>query len=304
MEEPHAPRFSVVIPTFNREQSVTLAVRSALAQSHAPLEVIVVDDGSTDNTKSALVALADSRVRYIRQDNAGPNTARNRGISEAVGTHIAFLDSDDQFTPEHLERAAAVIGTEPSLAVYAPVIVLRENGASFIKPSRSILPGEHISDYLSRFRGWVPTSTLVVHKQLAARVLWDEQLRYGQDVDFAIRLAAAGARFVMLPLPSALCADSADFGRVSSLARGEDRLRWIEKNREFLTAKAYHAFRGWAAKPFFRSGQYTRALGLYLAAVCHRAWPFRTTVMVGLQVFLPATIYRGLANAVGTGTRK
>jgi glycosyltransferase involved in cell wall biosynthesis len=97
------PFVSVVIPVFNRERYIVRAVESVLNQTCLPLELIVVDDGSTDGTVAALAPYA-GRIRLIRQHNAGVSTARNVGIRAAVGSWIAFLDADDWWKPAKLER--------------------------------------------------------------------------------------------------------------------------------------------------------------------------------------------------------
>ena len=94
---------SVIIPTFNREATVVGAVESALQQTHREIEVIVVDDGSTDGTTKVLEPLAD-RITVIRQANAGPSAARNRGVAASKGGIVAFLDSDDHWTADKIER--------------------------------------------------------------------------------------------------------------------------------------------------------------------------------------------------------
>lgn len=101
-------RISVVIPTYNRAAQVTGAVRSVLAQTLPPAEVLVIDDGSTDGTAAALAPFAD-RIRYISKPNGGVSAARNRGIMEATGDWIAFLDSDDTWHPSKLEKQLACV---------------------------------------------------------------------------------------------------------------------------------------------------------------------------------------------------
>lgn len=96
------PTFSVVIPTYNRAAVLADALDSALAQTLPPVEIIVVDDGSTDDTPAAVQRYA-GRITYLRQPNAGPAAARNRGIDMARGQYIAFLDSDDAWAPWTLE---------------------------------------------------------------------------------------------------------------------------------------------------------------------------------------------------------
>ncbi|MGC4053254.1 MAG: glycosyltransferase family A protein [Paludibaculum sp.] len=97
------PLVSAVIPTYNRERTIGSAVDSILGQSYPNVEVIVVDDGSTDGTEQRLQQYGE-KIRVIRQKNAGPAAARNRGIAAARGKYVAFLDSDDIWMPDKLER--------------------------------------------------------------------------------------------------------------------------------------------------------------------------------------------------------
>ncbi|MEZ6019211.1 MAG: glycosyltransferase family 2 protein [Planctomycetota bacterium] len=120
-------RFSVVIPAYNREGTVGRAIESALAQSYAPFEVIVVDDGSKDGTAAVIEAFGPP-VTLIRQPNGGAPVARNTGVRAAKGDWIAFLDSDDYWTPGHLERVAAAIeGTGGAAHYYFTNIDMAEN---------------------------------------------------------------------------------------------------------------------------------------------------------------------------------
>src|SRR5687768_16286416 len=104
---------SVVIPTFNRKNLVVRTIESVLAQTRAPLEVIVVDDGSTDSTSDALRKDGD-RIVYVFQSNAGVSAARNRGMQKATGDAIAFVDSDDVWLPRMLEVLVAPLETSPA----------------------------------------------------------------------------------------------------------------------------------------------------------------------------------------------
>ena len=99
--------FSVVIPTYNRASFIERTVRSVLDQMHASFEIIVVDDGSTDNTEAIVTAISDARIRYIKTKNAERGHARNTGTAAASGDYITFLDSDDLLYPKYLSTAAA-----------------------------------------------------------------------------------------------------------------------------------------------------------------------------------------------------
>ncbi len=114
----HRPEFACVIPAYNREKTVARAIESALAQTYPPVEIIVVDDGSKDATGEVVATFGD-RVRYVYQDNGGAAAARNHGLRLASAEWVALLDSDDYWSPEHLERmAAAIRGTEGAAILY------------------------------------------------------------------------------------------------------------------------------------------------------------------------------------------
>ena len=104
-----APDLSVVVPTFNRADAVGTTVRSVLAQEGVAVEVVVADDGSTDDTAAAISAIGDDRVRYVRQDNAGGCAARNLGARSATAPVLAFLDDDDEVTPDWAARLLALL---------------------------------------------------------------------------------------------------------------------------------------------------------------------------------------------------
>src|SRR6266446_940152 len=102
-------KVSVVIPLYNKVRYIQRALDSVLAQTYTDFEVIVVDDGSTDGGAEVVACCTDRRVRLIRQSNQGPGPARNRGVEEAAGGYVAFLDSDDEWLPAFLERSVDLL---------------------------------------------------------------------------------------------------------------------------------------------------------------------------------------------------
>jgi len=114
MSEPAAPKFSVIIPAYNSAAFMARAVESVLAQSWPAHEIIVVDDGSTDNTLQVARGFGD-QVRVVHQSNAGVSMARNRGVEVATGDWLAFLDADDWYYPERLQWHAEWIADDPEL---------------------------------------------------------------------------------------------------------------------------------------------------------------------------------------------
>lgn len=110
---------SVVIPLYNKEKQIAYTLRSVFAQTYTDYEIIVVNDGSTDNSVAVVESLNDPRIRLIHQKNAGVSAARNRGIEEAKGEYIALLDGDDEWKPEYLETISNLINKYPECDVFA-----------------------------------------------------------------------------------------------------------------------------------------------------------------------------------------
>jgi len=117
------PRFSIVIPTYNRATSVSHTLSGCFAQTFENFEIIVVDDGSSDNTLEVLDTIQDSRLVVVSQKNAGPAAARNAGMDAACGEYIAFLDSDDVWYPDYLAAANQSLTEKGEVALYGQLII-------------------------------------------------------------------------------------------------------------------------------------------------------------------------------------
>jgi glycosyltransferase involved in cell wall biosynthesis len=124
------PRVSIVIPTYNRAQRLRRALDSVLAQDFRDFEVLVIDDGSTDDTASVVRSIDDARVKYVAQDNGGPASARNRGVALASGSIITFLDSDDLVLPGWLGAMVAPFTVEGADIVCCGIEVVTESDAA------------------------------------------------------------------------------------------------------------------------------------------------------------------------------
>ncbi len=114
----HNIKFSVIIPVYNREKHIAQAIRSVLAQQYENFELLIVDDGSTDKTAAVVKAFTDPRVKYLFQKNRERAAARNTGIKNSTGDYITFLDSDDEFLPDHLGTVNKFIAANLSYEVF------------------------------------------------------------------------------------------------------------------------------------------------------------------------------------------
>lgn len=119
---------SIIIPLFNKSGSIATALDSVLAQTYQDFEVVVVDDGSTDGGAAIVERYVDLRIRLIRQANVGVSAARNKGIAEAKGDYVAFLDADDEWMPEFLEEIVALQQEFPTCKAQATTYVQCQNG--------------------------------------------------------------------------------------------------------------------------------------------------------------------------------
>jgi glycosyltransferase involved in cell wall biosynthesis len=178
-----APLVSVIIPVFNGERYVDDAVASVLAQRHHALEVIVVDDGSTDASADVVRRIVDARCRLVQQASSGAAAARNRGISESTGALLAFLDADDVWTPDTLERQLHALTAESEIdMVFGHYVTFGRGGdPDDARPGYSL-------------------GTMLVRRERFLNVgLFSTAWRVGEFIDWYARAEEAGLRHVMLP---------------------------------------------------------------------------------------------------------
>jgi glycosyltransferase involved in cell wall biosynthesis len=194
---------SIVIPAYNRGHTIHRAIRSVLAQTHQELEVIVVDDGSKDNTLSVLEQLckADSRIRYLCHDsNKGAQAARNTGIRVAQGEWIAFLDSDDQWLPDSLEVRLRLAEERGVQVVHSDCYILRAGNPKLQRYGVPRMEGQVYKELLRRPGPMFPS--LLVSKEALTNIGYlDEAIIAYQEWDTAIRLAKY-YEFAFVPQPT------------------------------------------------------------------------------------------------------
>jgi GT2 family glycosyltransferase len=203
-------RLSVVIPAFNAASTIRSAVASTLRQTLPVLEVIVVDDGSTDATAQIVGAQSDPRVHLISQANGGPSAARNAGIAAARGEWVAFLDSDDLWLPRYVETATVALtaASNPGFVYTDAYVFDVQRGQIRVQPAMDAIvpPPPDRERFLIELlrRNFVFTSAAVPAAVLAAVGGYDETLRLAEEYDMWLRILIAGFDAVWMGGPLAI----------------------------------------------------------------------------------------------------
>jgi len=184
------PNVSVIIPTYNRSQLLKEAIESVLKQSHTDFEVIVVDDGSTDDTRSVVEQISDDRLIYFYKENGGHCSSRNYGFIKAKGQYIALLDHDDLWPENYLEIMVSRLQNQSQYGfAYTRVLLLNEDQTT--KPFAT--EDRYITGWVTKsfFKGGpciMPSATLF-KKEILKDFYFDEVLKLGEDNDFFMRLS-------------------------------------------------------------------------------------------------------------------
>jgi glycosyltransferase involved in cell wall biosynthesis len=246
------PSISVVIPAFDRAGVLPRSVGSALAQTVPPLEVIVVDDGSSDGTERVVAELGSELVRYVRLNSrSGAQAARNRGVAEARGDWIAFQDSDDEWLSDKLERQVALIEDEWT--------VVHGGGVAGAKTMGRRLIGEPDALAVLLRRPATLFPALLVSRAALDRIgPLDEELPSFQEWDTSIRLARF-CRFVAPEDPVFVYHRSPDAISESPLAEIRGYERVIDKHRGEIPADAWEEHIRFLGRRALESGQWDEA---------------------------------------------
>ncbi|MCK5473113.1 MAG: glycosyltransferase family 2 protein, partial [Planctomycetes bacterium] len=192
------PKVSVIIPTYNRAYIVNNAIGSVLSQSLSDLEVLVIDDGSTDNTNSVIKNVNDTRVQYYHKKNGGVSSARNFGMAKAQGQFIAFLDSDDLWPDNFIETLLAKLQTNPEygLAYCATAELYPDGKKTEPKHIERCVSGKITKELFKNSFIW-PMAVLIKSKVLK-NFCFDEALKTSDDNDAFLRLSVK-TQFVFVP---------------------------------------------------------------------------------------------------------
>lgn len=194
------PQVSIVIPAYNQAGYLPGAIRSVLNQTFQDFEIIVVDDGSTDETPEVMRSFGEA-ILPVSQENQGLAGARNTGLRLARASLVALLDSDDEWLPDYLEQMVALAGERPRESVfYCSVVYMDADGRSLPQlPETPVLPAEEMYTALLRHNFLVPSTILMRRTSVEDAGWFDPEFRRLQDWELWLRMLQAGYRFGGLP---------------------------------------------------------------------------------------------------------
>jgi glycosyltransferase involved in cell wall biosynthesis len=212
----HVPTCSVIVAAYNAAETIAETLDSVLGQTCQDLEVIVVDDGSTDDTAARVHDyLADTRVRLHRQQNSGPAHARNTGIALTSGRYVCVLDSDDMWLPCYLERMTGVLDAAPAGGFAFTRAWVLERSTNRIR--KTVTP-RHLPPRLPRdpaslmpilVKSNIAFSSVTVRREVLGDVgAYDPALSHAEDYDLSLRIVGAGYEAIHVPGPLAIVSDS------------------------------------------------------------------------------------------------
>jgi glycosyltransferase involved in cell wall biosynthesis len=199
-------RISVIIPTYNSGRFINDAIRSVISQTCQPDEIIIIDDGSTDNTRNVVESTNDNRIKYIYQENAGVSSARNLGLKVCSGDFVAFLDADDMWRPTMLEEQSSILASDKSIVCSIANFIRFINGTKCkladqfqFYPElnqKNIIPGQKQNSFIVNRDafcslvgfGEIPSFTPVImfRKSLISGVKFPTNMRICEDTVFVL----------------------------------------------------------------------------------------------------------------------
>jgi glycosyltransferase involved in cell wall biosynthesis len=290
--DPSQELVSVVIATYNMAQYLPQAVQSVLAQTHAQVEIQIVDDGSTDDTAQVVRRwLGDARVHVHRQPNGGQAQARNRGVALARGSYVAFLDADDEWLPHKLSRQLPLFAAPEVGVVYSDYERMDGEGRALHKPPTVMYRGRVSGALL--IDNFVSFQTAVVRRECLERHgAFDESVRMGDDYDLWLRLSAhyefdfvpeATVRYRIWPGQM-----SRNYRRRYESAIGTMQ-RFLDRNPGLVTAAQIraawaHTYTGRGNNTLWQEKRRGAAMQDYLRALSFRPdyWPAWRAILRGL----------------------
>jgi len=226
---------SVIIPTYNRVRYIAEAINSILNQTYQNYEILVVDDGSTDETQKAVAAIESEKIRYFYRDHQGISLSLNFGINHSRGRYIARLDSDDIFFPEKLKRQVQLLEANPEVdLVYTQVYNMTEDGKIICAyPESHNLPSEPLRTLRSFL--FAPSQSIMFRRDCIEKIgAYDENFTVAEDWDFCIRMAQE-FKFAYINQPLVKVRKHAAMITRNGIQKIKHIIAVLEKHRELLS---------------------------------------------------------------------
>ena len=300
------PRVSVIIPVFNSARTIADTIASIESQTFRDFEIIAVDDGSRDASLDVL-ALYTGRVRIFAQQNQGPSAARNHGVRESSGELLAFLDGDDRWRPEMLQRMVAALDANPGAAMaYCDVAVIDSEG----KPLMTALEGDKraptVTDMLDRLWPIMPSGVVMRRSALEAAGGWPERLTSFEDVYLWLLMREQGEfvrveevlaewRFAHFPKPLKPPGGQEQAGLIFDAMVQE---RWGRSGAVMVKARqrAPRSILGYIGLRALAEGDRATARNAFARAIRFDPWRVKNYLRY-VRTFLPAAAARALGGA-------
>jgi len=183
------PKISVIIPTYNKAQYLKEAIESVLNQAYKEIEVIVIDDGSTDDTGEVIKSFDDTRIIYFFQKNKGPAAARNSGLKKAKGRYVAFLDSDDLWLSGKLKRQMDFIEKNPEIELLGTGCYEITDKGKIIGKKIFPIKNKILQKDLIKYNPFIQSS-IIIRREVFGKVgLYNQKFRESEDYDLWLRIA-------------------------------------------------------------------------------------------------------------------
>jgi glycosyltransferase involved in cell wall biosynthesis len=253
------PRVGVIIPVYNGALYIDKCIQSVLAQTFQDFEIVVVDDGSTDNTAQVVQAISDTRVEYVYQANRGPSAARNTGIRCSRGDFIAFLDSDDLWLPSKLEKQLQCFNQAEGAGLVHCSVIIVDAAGNVVRCQEARSEGRILDDLLLE-NSIATSSTMVPRKVLEHVGLFPEGVSRGEDWALWMRIAANyPVAAVQIPLvvytllPGGLAKNA--------IALRDDMLRSLAQAFDSFARHRAHLRRKATARVYFGAGAVLGTVG-------------------------------------------
>ncbi len=267
---------SIIIPCYNAEKWIGKCIDSALSQTYSPVEVIVVDDGSTD-TSLSIIEKYGKQIKWISYTNGGPSVARNRGIQISKGKYIQFIDADDYISPMKIKDQIEFLKTSDKDIVYGDWCCQIYDDDSTIKSS-SYITNQSAEDiiYYILSNNSIHCGSCLCKREVIEKISgFDESLRIAEDYDFFVRLALSGAKFSYLDscnyfyrIYNAITASHGQgINHPNSVKFVLDRICLFLEDKDLLNSKYRHVL---AYKYFFLAKSYSILGAFKESNICYK----------------------------------